>query len=133
MWCCHWVSSLQRVKGSCCLHAQGVFLFNNNLVFHHQVAPILHLPYRCALFDLRFSRWFFWGFRCSGMWFQTFWRSWGLHLEPLRMKVAWFVKYHELLTWMTQCHMPTDLDPQQRYCENIKPCILLLLFTCSWM
>ena len=65
---CHWVSSSWHVKGSCCLHVQGVFLFNNNRVFHHQVAPILHPPYRCALFDLRFSHWFCWGFRCSGMW-----------------------------------------------------------------
>lgn len=67
MWRCHWVSSSQRVKGSCCLHIQGVSLFNDNLVFHHQVDPILRPPYRCASFDLRFSHWFCWGFRCSGM------------------------------------------------------------------
>ena len=67
IWCCHWVSSSQCVKGSCCLHVQGVFLFKDNLVFHHQVAPILRPPYSCALFDVRFSCWFWWGFRCSGM------------------------------------------------------------------
>lgn len=61
-WHCHWVISSQRVKGSCCLHFKGSFLFNDNLVFHHQLAPILS-P---ALFDLRFSHWFCWGFTCSG-------------------------------------------------------------------
>ena len=70
---------------------------------------------------------------CNALWFQTFWRSWGRHLEPLRMKVPWFMKCHELIMWMTQCHIPADLNPQHRCCENIKPCILLLLFACSWM
>ena len=38
------------------------------LFLPHPVVPILILPYRCALFDLRFSHRFCWGLRCSGMW-----------------------------------------------------------------
>jgi hypothetical protein len=83
-----------------------------------------------------------WEFKSSGIWCRVVWilmfeglmipllqrsrvqEPWRSHVSTestwsLKLKASWSFGMPGT-TWLTWCHIPEDLNPQQYYCENLK-------------